>query len=522
MRAGRLERAAESFLQAIAQDSGFAIAHYRLALARDWAGLPGFEESTRAAVRHAQRLAPRDRALLEALEVYFHGDAIGAERRYRAILARYPDDLDARFQLAEVLFHYGPLHGRAPAESEEAWRAVLAYEPRNRPAIMHLARVATVGGRVGGLDTLLAPFSADELVRDRRLAQAAAFRALAARDTAAVFALAEIARGWEDAAVYQFAAYLTAYSGEPALARHIVRELIQPHRGRGTNADLHWFLALLHLANGQLSAARASLATAATTKATLPSAWQAYAFAAVTDWSATMLPLPYADSTLERARARAAGFRIPAPETAASAEPDRWLAEELWRAELGQADVLEAIRHYTVGNLSLRLRDTETASGAARALARLAGAGANPLVRDLERGLRAQIAAHGGRAAEGLRLLEQLELAPTALAMINVLPFGARPHERYLRGELLASLGRERDALAWFASLGALSGPETAFRAPAHLRQAELYERLGEQRQAAQHYTRFLELWNDSDAELQPLVRAARARLAELTPQLEG
>lgn len=42
---------------------------------------------------------------------------------------------------------------------------------------------------------------------------------------------------------------------------------------------------------------------------------------------------------------------------------------------------------------------------------------------------------------------------------------------------------------------------------------AELYERIGDSEAAARNYARFIELWQDADPELQPRVRAARARL---------
>jgi hypothetical protein len=59
--------------------------------------------------------------------------------------------------------------------------------------------------------------------------------------------------------------------------------------------------------------------------------------------------------------------------------------------------------------------------------------------------------------------------------------------------------------------------PESPFRAPAHLRQAEIHERLGNPEEAARHYGRFVGLWRDGDSEFQPLVDTARKRLAGLT-----
>jgi tetratricopeptide (TPR) repeat protein len=54
------------------------------------------------------------------------------------------------------------------------------------------------------------------------------------------------------------------------------------------------------------------------------------------------------------------------------------------------------------------------------------------------------------------------------------------------------------------------------FLAGAHKRLGELYDARGDRAKAISHYSRFVDLWKNADAELQPLVRAARERLATL------
>jgi eukaryotic-like serine/threonine-protein kinase len=54
------------------------------------------------------------------------------------------------------------------------------------------------------------------------------------------------------------------------------------------------------------------------------------------------------------------------------------------------------------------------------------------------------------------------------------------------------------------------------WRAPVVERLAQLHEARGNHARAAEHYARFIELWQDADPELQPRVREARRRLAAL------
>jgi hypothetical protein len=349
--------------------------------------------------------------------------------------------------------------------------------------------------------------------------QVAAFRALAKGDTMTVRDLLQRVRDWEEPAVWQFAAYLTAFSVAPAAVNRAVQELIAPQRTAGTAADLEWFTSLLHLEAGQLAQARRALTAANAANATVPNQWR-HMFELITDWWLVTLPLPYPDSTLARIR-RTTSSSVYLWRSSTNLNPGTegvplWSA--LIRQTLGVPNRIEALRLYTFGVLSLRLRDQAAATTATLSLGRLAVSDSSDwFVRALDAELRARRALHEGNAAEGLRILEKVELGPVPVGATNVVPFFAHAQQRYLRGELLAAAGRPAEALDWFASLGALSVPESPFRAPAQLRQAEIHERLGNASEAAAHYARFLELWRDSDPELQPMVSAARQHWATLT-----
>ena len=75
------------------------------------------------------RLTQRDRRLMTAYAAYRRGDADAAEQQYRAILEDYPDDLEAEFELGDLLFTYNPLRGRPRLEARPMLDKVLEHDP---------------------------------------------------------------------------------------------------------------------------------------------------------------------------------------------------------------------------------------------------------------------------------------------------------------------------------------------------------------------------------------------------------
>lgn len=499
MRAGEFERAADAYLAAIAHDTAFALAYYRLGLAREWAPLLGVARAADSAALFAARLSRRDRDLLEAFRTWRAGRAIEAERAYRAILTRYPDDVDAWFQLGEIQFHHGPLLGHAISDSEEAWRKVLSAEPRNLFAIMHLGRIAAINGRAASVDSLLSSFSPSELQTDRRLTELVMLRAVARADTGTSRGLAGTMRKWDGLAVWRVALFVSAFSDRPTAMSAVVRDMVSESMSPGLRADVQWFASQLLLSGGQLKAAQRARAEAIASEQVISPQKRREGFDETIEWFAATLPLPYADTTLMRIR-RSVSAQPISPKANAAFLVD---------TELGRPIQLDALREYTIGVLSYRLRDKASVAAAATKLQHLAvSRDATSLTRDLDRGLRARLAWMNGDTDEALRLLESLESSDSQ-GDVDATPFASRAHERFLRGELLASLGRTDEALQWLGSLGYGAVSEIPFRAPSHLRRAEIYEGLGKRDQAAKHYAELVKLWSSADPELQSVVKAA-------------
>jgi tetratricopeptide (TPR) repeat protein len=119
----------------------------------------------------------------------------------------------------------------------------------------------------------------------------------------------------------------------------------------------------------------------------------------------------------------------------------------------------------------------------------------------------------------------------TAAARAEAAKFGEpRPNsvasffDPFLKAEVLAELGDLRGAIAVYESIetadltgaAGVPDPRWAMYARSHLARGQMYEELGERAKAEAAYQQFVDLWREADPELQPQVRAAQAGLARL------
>jgi tetratricopeptide (TPR) repeat protein len=225
---------------------------------------------------------------------------------------------------------------------------------------------------------------------------------------------------------------------------------------------------------------------------------------------------------LARAFVASLPFAPAAPEEWERAESDleHWnpVADPPPAASALEASLAPHLRQWLLGLVSLREGNGEHARERALIIERMKPPpGAEAVVRSMAATLQAGAAAHRRHWAEALRLLKPVQgNVPAALLRV---PYYAEEPARYLRAEVLQQLGRDREALEWLRHGFADTPAEVAYLAPIHLRQAEIYERLGDRQQAADHYARFLQLWEHCDPELQPLVNEVKGRLARLAAE---
>ena len=155
-REGRYSDAIEDLQKAVGTDSTFALAYYRLSDAAERAGRRELARSSaELALRYRERLGERERRLIEAQYAWRLGRGDEAERLCRILVADHPDDVEAWFQLGEGLAHGNPLRGRSSVEARPAFEQVLARDPDNGEALIHLARIASIQGKQPEADTLV-------------------------------------------------------------------------------------------------------------------------------------------------------------------------------------------------------------------------------------------------------------------------------------------------------------------------------------------------------------------------------
>jgi DNA-binding SARP family transcriptional activator/tetratricopeptide (TPR) repeat protein len=496
-RAGEFGAAIQAFQRAVGEDSTFALAYYRLGVAAEWGARRDLmRPAAEAALRLADRLPSRDRELLEAFLAWQRGDAADAERRYGAILDIYPDDVEARFQLAEVLFHYNPFRGRPTTDSRDAWERLLDLAPDNRFAVVHLARLDAFEGAHASLEGRWRRIRELDPDDDPRVVEITALRALATGDTVGQRQAAERIRRLGGEELMQMVSYLAGFSQNLAGVRRIATTMTEPARSPTTRLVGHYELGYLDAARGRWRDARRELEAAARIDRQAASL-HAVLLACLPGMAASTAELTELRTRLER--------------LGDTASPD------FLGANTGFATLYPVAREYLLGLLSVRLGDP----AAARRHAALLDSVTAPdwlaaSAREMAHGIRARVALEEGDAEGALRELEQVRMEHTPYNVARNSPFRGRGAERFLRAEVLQRLGRDDEALQWYASLGATSYQETIYLAPAHLRRAQIHERRGELERAREHYRRFVDLWNDADSELQPEVNRARLAMVRL------
>jgi tetratricopeptide (TPR) repeat protein len=131
---------------AVERDSTFALAHYKLASAYGWSVRHGMGSRetlshSEAALRHADRLPTRERTLMAGHLLHERGITAALDT-LETYVARYPDDVEGRFLLADARFHMQHIAGFELEMLYSGFEQVLERDPSLTPALLHLLQLS--------------------------------------------------------------------------------------------------------------------------------------------------------------------------------------------------------------------------------------------------------------------------------------------------------------------------------------------------------------------------------------------
>ncbi len=131
----RYEEAIAEYRKATQIDPAFALAHYRIAYAGFFAGLPWavIVAESEAANEHAEKAPEKERLLIQAWKAKLDNRNTEAVALYSRAVSLYPDDKQVSFMAGEHLYHWGKF-----AESLPHFERAVALDPTWEWARYHI------------------------------------------------------------------------------------------------------------------------------------------------------------------------------------------------------------------------------------------------------------------------------------------------------------------------------------------------------------------------------------------------
>ena len=460
MRSGHYREAVAAFASAVAADSSFGLAWYRLSLAREWTDGEISSDSAAALAEHfADHLPDRDRMLLAARRAFVRRDLATGERLTNQVLASYPTDADAWAQLGELRFHLGPNVGRPLVDARDPFLNVLRYRPHDLAARVHLTRVAALMGDSARVDEWSGRDTEFGDASEIGTYELAAMRAVILGDPRARAALDAATRRATDAtaqsAMWRIGTYAHAFDAAAAIATNRRRD------GFESRADE----VLAELARGHLSRP-SRMDEALRAKHTLQLAQM------IAEPSAPTLP-----DLARRVREDLARYAKAADGAAArSAYATTLLLDARYDDRLSQGSMTQRLP-------AADQRTVQRTVGAMRLIA------TNPTA--------------------ALALVSTDSLDDASVAALGLYDLLAS-----VRAEALHALHRDAEAIAWLNATGLASFSSTSNIPIAVRRRAIIEAERGDVVAAARDARAFITFWQSADIELRPSVLDAR-RMAQ-------
>ena len=393
--------------------------------------------------------------------------------------------------LGETQAHLGPLTGHSPADARATFERVLALDPDNPHALVHLARIAAEEGRSDDVSTAVGRYLTKHPGGDRVM-EMRALRAFSQRDSRETAAVLSDARHASDFDLYSMQLVATSYAENMEAAVELGS--ILGDRAPSTLSGGEAFFYLLPVPG--LMQGRVVHGVPAHGMEKVDPLW-------AIELRAVLATTPLLDvpaQSLEALRDTIARWRP---------YPIRGPSFFVFNSESQPQ-----IRAYLLGLLDTKLGNRAAVDSSLAALRELARSADDSSVSDdFAHILRAERARGTNHLSDALREIEQFRF-DLSYATPRRFFWPSSSHARFLRGEILHALGRDEEALRWYNSL--TEGHEAIYLPLRYLRLAEIAQSRGDTAEAVRHYRRFVRLWKDCDPELRPLVERAKVGLQQL------
>jgi serine/threonine-protein kinase len=528
--------------RAIALDTTFGLAYYKLALTRGWVG--GTEDSIahraiRRATTFSTNLPPRERAVINAHRAFVQGETGEARALYQQLLARDANDADAWYGLGDAWFHDTSGVDQAPAwtQAMRAFKWALALDPDYALAYEHVHAMLNEAAVTNPLYALL-PADSFSVTRTPTGQQLIDSVKLAAAVQRARREALNSARSWvtsQPTTLRAHGAMVNAYvsaGNYPAALAEVERF----REATPLHPELPFVQARIRFASGEIERAAAQLRTALDTMA--PSDFQPYqgmptvladisaaanVFAYQGDLENAAKAIDLADQVRHEVLHEPGGMagdtkgeswrRAMLGELYAAAGGPAGSLRQIWQsaAEAGRMATPEKRKHlvHTGATAAIGLFTGLAADSTALTELR-AISGEKP-----SKEVRALLAVSRGDSAGARRALAEPDSTAKYKHMYQVYsrPYAAQAY--YLLGDYETTLR----VLEGFEPSNLYTGGFDArwgMLGRVRLLRGAAYERLGRLAEAGAEYRQVMSQWKLADPELQPFLDQARRGLARV------
>ncbi len=525
---------------AIALDSTFGLAYYKLALTRGWLVGQNDSATQRAvllATKYSGNLPPHERTVINAYRAFYGEEYTDARALYQELLARDSGDADAWYGLGEAWFHdtAGPDQAPAWTQAIRAFKRTLSLDPDYALAYEHVHAMLTESA-VGNPFYALLPgdsFAVTRTSSGRRLMDTVTVTAAVrrARDEAL-----NSARSWVvsqpttlRAHGAMVSAHITAGNYKAALS-----EVERFREATPLHPELPFVQARIRFASGEVDRAAAQLRSALDT--TAPKDFQPYQGTPTVlgDITAAANVFAYQGDLESAAKAIELADQVrrevlydphwatgdPKGESwrrgmlselySAAGAPAASL-RQIWQsaAEAGRMAVPDKRKHFVHTGASAAIGLFTGLAADSTALTELQAISGDIPSKEV----RALLAVSRGDSAAARRALAEPDSAAKYMYPVYSKPYAAQAY--YLLGDYETTLtvleGFEPSNLytGQFDSRWGMLGRVRLLRAAA-------YERLGRRAEAGKEYRQVMTQWKSADPELQPYIDQARQGLARM------